>query len=104
MYRDVPPAGIIVQTQVHVVLQRKGEPVHERRAGGDGVAVPRFTGLWLGDFDALQHRPTHFTTLLLLFHFQGRQLRPSRRILCHHKYLCLLLPSQHIPDMRTMSF
>ena len=76
MYRDVPPAGIIVQTQVHVILQRKGEPVHERRAGGDGVAVPCLTGLRLGNLDALQHRPTHFT---------------------------ILLPSQHIPDMRTTS-
>lgn len=39
--RDVAPAGVGVQPQVHVVLQRDRQPVHEWRAGRDGVAVPR---------------------------------------------------------------
>ena len=44
-HRYVTPAGVAVQAQVDVVLQRNGQAVHEGRAGSDGVGVPGLSDL-----------------------------------------------------------
>lgn len=49
----IPPAWVVIQPEVHVVLQGDGQAVHEGGAGGDGVGVKYLAALFLGDVDAL---------------------------------------------------
>lgn len=41
-YLDVPPAWVVVEAIVDVVMQALGEPVHEGGAGSDAVGVKVF--------------------------------------------------------------
>jgi hypothetical protein len=52
-YLDVTPAGIAVETLVHVILQRNGEAVHEGCARCDGVTVCYLRLLLFGDVNTL---------------------------------------------------
>ena len=55
LHRDISPSRIVVEPQVHVVLESQGQAVHEGRPRRDSVAVPCLTSLWFGYLDTLQH-------------------------------------------------
>ena len=50
---DILPATVLVEAAVDVVLQGDGEPVHERGAWGDRVAVKQLRLVFDRDLDAL---------------------------------------------------
>lgn len=75
---DVPPARVVVEAQVHIVLQRDRQPVHEGRSGGDGVAVKYLAALLLGNQDALLGKLLT-QPLLLSFLQKVRRKRVTRR-------------------------
>lgn len=68
-YCDIAPAGVIVQAEVDIILERQGEPVHEGGAWRDGVAVPCLALVRLWHLDTLQN--THPPILGLTWPFKA---------------------------------